>query len=75
MYSREACQALSEDVLIKRLQAANHSTEIWQKAVDVLSKRIASRQVSDDMLLRIIVSLAKSTACFEVHRRPRRRRS
>ena len=58
----EACQALRDEALIKQLEAAIYSTDIWQKAIDVVRKRIASREVSDNMLLRVAVSLSKSTA-------------
>jgi hypothetical protein len=58
----EACQALRDEALIKQLEAGIYSTEIWQKAVDVLRKRIASGEVSDNMLLHIVVSLSKSSA-------------
>jgi hypothetical protein len=40
-----------DEAQIKQLEAAIHSTEIWQKALDVLCKRIASGEVSDNMLL------------------------
>jgi hypothetical protein len=49
---------------IKQLEAAIRSREIWGKALDVLHKRIASREISDNMLLRIVVSLSKSAAYF-----------
>jgi hypothetical protein len=51
-----------DEALIKQLEAAIHLTEIWQKAVDVLRKRIDSGEVSDHMLLHILRSLAKSGA-------------
>ena len=54
--------ASRREALIKHLEAAIYSTEIWQKALDVLCKRIASREVSDKMLLRIVVSLSKSNS-------------
>ena len=50
------------EALVKLLEAASKSSEILQKANDVLQKRIASGELSDNMLLRIIDSLAKSTA-------------
>jgi hypothetical protein len=53
---------LCDEALIKQLEAAIYSTDIWQKAIDVVRKRIASREVSDNMLLRVAVSLSKSTA-------------
>ena len=52
--------ALRDEAQIKQLEAAIHSQEILEKALDVLRKRIASREVSDNMLLRIVVSLSKS---------------
>jgi hypothetical protein len=54
--------ALRDETLVKQLKAAIHTQEIWQKALDVLHKRMASREISDSMLLRIVVSLSKSTA-------------
>src|SRR2546429_3295447 len=54
--------ALRDEALIKQLEAAIYSNEIWEKAIDVVRKRIASREVSDNMLLRVAVSLSKSTA-------------
>ena len=53
--------ALPGEALIKQLEAAIYSNEIWQKALDVV-RAIASRQVSDNMLLHVVVSLSKSTA-------------
>jgi hypothetical protein len=50
--------------LIKLLEAASKSSEILQKANDVLEKRIVSGELSTTMLLRIIASLSKSTACL-----------
>jgi hypothetical protein len=54
-----------DEALIKQLEAAIHSTDIWQKALDVLCKRIASGEVSDNMLLHIVVSLSKSGAILQ----------
>ena len=54
--------ALPDEALIKQLEAAIYSNEIWEKALDVVRKRIASREVSDNMLLHVAVSLSKSTA-------------
>jgi len=56
--------ASRDEASIKQVEAAVYSVEIWQKALDVLSKRIASREISDKMLLRIIVSLSKSNSVF-----------
>jgi uncharacterized membrane protein len=53
---------LSDESVVKQLEAAIHSTHIWQEAVDVLRKRIATGEVSDTMLLRIVRSLSKSIA-------------
>jgi hypothetical protein len=58
----EARRCLCDETVIKRLEAAIYSTEIWQKAVDVLRKRIASGEVADNMLLQIVASLSKSSA-------------
>jgi hypothetical protein len=70
--------AMRDEVLIKQLKDATYSERIREKALDVLDKRIASGEISADMLLRIIVSLSKSTEdwfrrCLEVDRTPRRR--
>ena len=54
--------ALRDEALIKQLAAAIYSTDIWQKALDVVCKRIASGEVSDNMLLRVLLSLSKSAA-------------
>jgi hypothetical protein len=63
-YRKTHVTALSDEALTKQLEAAIDSHEIWQKALDVLHKRIASAEVSDNMLLRIVVSLGKSAACL-----------
>jgi hypothetical protein len=66
--------ASRDEALIKQLEASIYSEGIRQKALDVLHKRIASREISENMLLRIAVSLGKSTAgLLEVDRHPRRR--
>ena len=71
--------AVRDEALIKQLEAATYSERIREKALDVLDKRIASGEMSVDMLLRIYVSLGKSTdywfrqTCLEVDRHPRRR--
>jgi hypothetical protein len=55
--------AFRDEASIKQLEAATYAARIWQKAVDLLDKRIASREISDSMLLlRIAVALGKSTA-------------
>jgi hypothetical protein len=54
--------ALRDETLIKQFEAAIDAEEIREKALEVLRKRIDSREISDSMLLRIIASLAKSTA-------------
>ena len=51
--------ALRDEALIKQLEAAIYSNEILEKALDVVRKRIASGEVSDNMLLRVLVSLSK----------------
>ena len=56
--------ALPDEALIKQLEAAVCSNEIWEKALDVVCKRIASREVSVTMLLHVLVSLSKSIAVF-----------
>ena len=53
---------LRDEALIKQFEAAIYSEGIRKKALDVLCKRMASGELSDSMLLRIVVSLAKSTA-------------
>jgi hypothetical protein len=58
----EACRSLCDETVIKQIEAAIYSTDIWQKALDVLRKRIASGEVSDNMLLHVVVSLSKSIA-------------
>jgi hypothetical protein len=71
--------AMRDEALIKQLKDAMYSERIREKALDVLAKRTASGELSVDMLLRIYVSLGKSTdywfrqQCFEVDRPPRRR--
>jgi hypothetical protein len=66
---------LRDEALVKQLEAANHLNEIGQKAVDVILKRMAGHEVSAHMLLRIVVSLSKSTAFVKFDLGPRRRRS
>jgi hypothetical protein len=51
--------ALGDEALIKQLEAAIYSNEILEKALDVVRKRIASGEVNDNMLLRVLVSLSK----------------
>ena len=53
--------ALRDEAQIKRFEAGIEAEEIKELAVNVLRKAIASRDVSNNMLLRIIVSLSKST--------------
>jgi hypothetical protein len=55
---------LSEEAQIKQLEAAIYSQEICKKALDLIHKRLDSGEVSDNMLLRILVSLNKSAACL-----------
>ena len=68
---RENVNALCDEALIKQLEAAIYLNEIWAKALDVVCKRIASGEVSDNMLLRIVLSLSKSIAVlsYTVERR------
>jgi uncharacterized membrane protein len=54
--------ALRNEAPIKQLEAATYAARIWQKALDLLDKRMASGEMSDSMLLRLVVSLGKSTA-------------
>ena len=61
----EACQALRDEALIKQLEVAIYATDIWQKALDVLRKRIASGEVNENMLLHVVLSLSKSTALLK----------
>jgi hypothetical protein len=51
--------ALRDEALIKQLEAAIYSNEILEKALGVVRKRIASGEVSDNMLLRVLVFLSK----------------
>src|SRR5262245_59866835 len=60
--NREKLVNALEEALIKQLEVAIYSNEIWEKALDVVCKRIASGEVSDNMLLHIVLSLSKSTA-------------
>jgi hypothetical protein len=63
---------LSQELEIKRLEAALRSEVIRQKALDVLDRGTASQELSANMLLRIVVSLGKANQhLFEVncHRR------
>jgi hypothetical protein len=50
---------LRDEALIKQLEAAIYSNEILEKALGVVRKRIASGEVSDNMLLRVLVFLSK----------------
>jgi hypothetical protein len=58
----ESTAALRDEALIKQFEAATYADRIRQKTLDVLHKRMTSREISDNMLLRIVVSLSKSTA-------------
>jgi len=70
--STESCP-LDDETVIKHLEAANHSQENWQEAVDVLHKRILSLTFPRAIrLLRIVDTLSQSTV-GTVGRRPRRR--
>src|SRR5690242_20581920 len=62
--------ASPEEALINRLKAGIESNEIWGRALDLLRKRMESGELSDNMLLRVTLSLAKSTACFTMDGRP-----
>jgi hypothetical protein len=74
-YRQKLADAFPDDPEIKQYLAANYSTEILEKAFEVLSKRIESREISNNMLVRIVLSLSKSTASLELERPPKRRRS
>jgi hypothetical protein len=63
--STEGDRALCDDALIKQLEVAIYATDIWQKALDVLRKRIASGEVNENMLLHVVLSLSKSTALLK----------
>ena len=54
-----------DDPLIELFELGNCSTEIWRKALHIISKRMESGELSDHMLVRIVATLAKSTAPFE----------
>jgi hypothetical protein len=54
-----------DETLIKQLEAAIQSQEKAKKALDVLLKRIASGEVSDNMLLRIVLPSAKAQLVFQ----------
>jgi hypothetical protein len=62
--------ASREEAFIKQLKAGIQSNEDCEKALDLIRKRIASGELSDNMLLRVTLSLAKSTACFTMDGRP-----
>ena len=69
--SRESCP-LRDEFVIKHLEAANYSQEKLREALVVLRKRMASGELSVNMLLRIVDTLGKSTVGIVGHR-PRRR--
>jgi hypothetical protein len=56
---------LRDEALIKQFEAAIYSNGIWQKALDVVCKRIASGEVSENMLLHVVVSLSESAAILK----------
>jgi hypothetical protein len=53
--------ALRDEAQIKRFEAGIEAEEIKNLAVNVLRKAVASQDISNNMLLRIIASLSKST--------------
>jgi hypothetical protein len=57
---------LRDEALIKQYEAATESEIIRKKAVDLLGRRIASGDLSTSMLLRIVMTLAKSTEALAV---------
>ena len=62
--------ALRGEALIKQLEAAIYSNEIWEKALDVVCKRIASGEVGDNILLHVVSSLSKSIAALKCTAEP-----
>jgi hypothetical protein len=58
--------ASSQEARIKQLEAGIQSHEICEKALDLIHKRLASGELSDNMLLRATLSLAKSAAWFSM---------
>ena len=53
--------ALRDEAQIKRFEAGIEAEEIKDLAANVLRKAITSKNISSNMLLRIVVSLSKST--------------
>jgi hypothetical protein len=58
---RKLLDALRDEAQIKRFEAGIEAEEIKNLAVNVLRKAVASQDISNNMLLRIIASLSKST--------------
>jgi hypothetical protein len=69
-----ASPCLPDDPEIKKLQIQIDSAVIWRKALDLISKRLESGEMSDTMLLRTVACLGQSTLADDLPRRPRRRR-
>ena len=67
--------SLLDDPEIKKLQIRIDSTVIWRKALELISKRMESGEMTDSMLLRTIACLGQSTFADDLPRRPRRRTS
>ena len=53
--------ALRDEAQIKRFEAGIEAEEIKDLAINVLRKAVASQDISNNMLLRIIACLSKST--------------
>lgn len=53
--------ALRDEAQIKRFEAGIEAEEVKDLAVNFLRKAVASQDISNNMLLRIIASLSKST--------------
>jgi hypothetical protein len=53
--------AVRDEPLLKQLLAGGAARKLLDQAVALIRKRLDSRELSDDMLLRILVSLARST--------------
>jgi hypothetical protein len=61
---QELASILDDEVVIKRLETARYAEAITRKALDVLCAAIASERISNQMLLRIVVTLSKLNSTF-----------
>ena len=62
---QELANILDDEVVIKRLETARYAEAIYRKALDVLCDAIASGRISSNqMLLRIVVTLLKLNSTF-----------